>query len=129
MELYIAEKKVLAEAIALAIDGKECIKDNVIYKGDIVITWCSDHLLALFDPEDYDERYKSWNISDLPIYFKDWKMKVPPENKNRVHQIGQLIRQADLIINCGDVDEEGQLLVDEMLRFFHYSGPCKRLEK
>lgn len=128
MDLYIAEKKVLAEAIALAIDGKECIKDNVIYKGDVVITWCSGHLLALFDPEDYDERYKSWSISDLPIYFKDWKMKVPPENKNRVNQIGQLIRQADLIINCGDVDEEGQLLVDEMLRFFHYSGPCKRLD-
>ncbi len=128
MDLYIAEKRVLAEAIASAIDGKERIKDNAIYKGDAVITWCSGHLLTLFDPEDYDERYKSWDISDLPIYFKDWKMKVLPENKKRVSQIGQLIGQADLVINCGDVDEEGQLLVDEILRFFHYSGPCKRLD-
>lgn len=128
MELYLAEKQVLAEAIAAAIDGKETIKDGVIYKGDIVITWLSGHLLSLYDPEDYDKRYEVWNISDLPIFFKDWKMKPSAGRSKRVNQIGNLIKKADLIVNCGDVDEEGQLLVDEMLRYFNYKGPAKRLD-
>lgn len=128
MILYIAEKKVLAEAIASALDGKETIQDGVISKGESVIVWCSGHLLALMNPEDYDERYKNWDIADLPIFFEDWKVKIPKENYKRVQQIGKLIKQADVIVNCGDVDEEGQLLVDEILRYFHYSGPCKRLD-
>lgn len=70
MTLYIAEKKVLAEAIASALDGRETINDGVIYKGESVLIWCSGHLLALKNPEDYDERYKNWAISDLPIFLK-----------------------------------------------------------
>ena len=128
MTLYIAEKKVLAEAIASALDGRETINDGVIYKGGSVLIWCSGHLLALKNPEDYDERYKNWDISDLPIFFENWEMKIPKENYKRVQQIGKLIKQADVVVNCGDVDEEGQLLVDEVLRYFHYSGPCKRLD-
>ena len=100
----------------------------VISKGESVIVWCSGHLLALMNPEDYDERYKKWDIADLPIFFEDWKVKIPKENYKRVQQIGKLIKQAAVIVNCGDVDEEGQLLVDEILRYFHYSGPCKRLD-
>ena len=128
MDLFLAEKKVLAEAIAEALPGEKIERNGVIYKGEAVVTWCSGHLLTLYDPEDYDEKYKKWNISDLPIYFKDWKMKIPKENRERVNQIGKLVKQADIIVNCGDVDEEGQLLVDEILRFFGYSGPCKRLD-
>lgn len=128
MILYIAEKKVLAEAISSALDGKETLNDGVIYKGESVLVWCSGHLLALKNPEDYDERYKNWNISDLPIFFENWEVKIPKENYKRVRQIGKLIKQADVVVNCGDVDEEGQLLVDEILRYFHYSGPCKRLD-
>lgn len=128
MILYIAEKKVLAEAIASALNGKETIKDGVIIKGESVLVWCSGHLLTLKNPEDYDERYKNWSISDLPIFFENWEVKIPKENYKRVQQIGSLIKQADVVVNCGDVDEEGQLLVDEVLRYFHYSGPCKRLD-
>lgn len=128
MRLFIAEKKVLGEAIASALDGKATTKESVIYKGDNAIVWCSGHLLTLREPESYNEKYKSWNIADLPIYFNDWQNAVPKENAARVKQIGELIKSADEIVNCGDIDEEGQLLVDEILRWFKYTGPCKRLD-
>lgn len=128
MRLFIAEKKVLGEAIAEALDGKAYTKDGVIYKGKDVIVWCSGHLLTLREPESYSEKYKSWNLADLPIYFENWENAVPEKNKARVKQIGELIKQADEIVNCGDIDEEGQLLVDEVLRWFSYKGPCKRLD-
>ena len=129
MRLFVAEKKVLAEAISDALDGKKSVKNSVIYSGnDDVIVWCSGHLLTLKEPESYDVKYKTWNIADLPIYFEDWKNAIPDENKARVKQIGELIKQADEVVNCGDVDEEGQLLVDEILRWFNYKGICKRLD-
>lgn len=128
MTLYIAEKKVLAEAIAEALPGKASESGGVITCGNDRVVWCSGHLLALCDPEDYDQKYKHWVMSDLPIYFEDWKTKVPPNNADRVGQIGKLIKEADCVVNCGDVDEEGQLLVDEILRLFNYHGLCKRLD-
>lgn len=128
MRLFIAEKKVLGEAIAEALEGKANIKDSVIYKGNDVIVWCSGHLLTLREPESYNEKYKVWNMADLPIYFENWENAIPSENRARVKQIGELIKQADEVVNCGDIDEEGQLLVDEILRWFHYTGPCKRLD-
>ena len=128
MRLFIAEKKVLGEAIAEALDGKVTIKDSVIYKGNNAVVWCSGHLLTLREPESYNEKYKVWNMADLPIYFDAWENAIPAENRARVKQIGELIKQAEEVVNCGDTDEEGQLLVDEILRWFHYTGPCKRLD-
>lgn len=128
MVLYLAEKKVLGEAIANALPGTSKEENSVIYKGNNAIAWCSGHLLTLYDPEDYDAKYKEWKISDLPIYFPDWKVKIPKENKRRVEQIGELLKKSNTVVNCGDTDEEGQLLVDEILRFFHYTGNVKRLD-
>lgn len=128
MRLFIAEKRVLGEAIAAALEGKEEMRDSVLYKGNNAIVWTFGHLLTLREPESYDKKYKSWNIGDLPIYFEGWQNAVPKENAARVKKIGELIKQADEVVNCGDTDEEGQLLVDELLRWFKYKGPCKRLD-
>ncbi len=76
MTLVIAEKKELAEAIADAISG-HAIRDGAsIKKGDYTIVWCSGHLLALKEPEDYDEKYNEWAMSQLPIFFEDWGVKI-----------------------------------------------------
>lgn len=128
MVLYLAEKKILAEAIAEALPGIAKTSGGVIYKGDNVVTWLSGHLLTLKDPEDYNPNLKNWDISVLPIYFPNWENKPGKGNEERIKQIGELIKQADMVVNCGDVDEEGQLLVDEILRWFHYTGTCKRLD-
>ena len=56
MTLIIAEKKELAEAIADAIAGRSSRDGASIKKGDYTIVWCSGHLLALKEPEDYDEK-------------------------------------------------------------------------
>lgn len=128
MRLFIAEKKVLAEAIADALGSHGNARDGVISVGDDEVVWCSGHLLTLKEPEEYDERYKKWSIADLPIYFDGWQNSVPKENQQRVRQIGELLKGADMVVNCGDTDEEGQLLVDEILRWHHYRGPCMRLD-
>lgn len=137
MILVIAEKPVLGKAIADALPGTAAMKNGCIYKGDYIVTWVFGHMLSLKEPEDYDIGYKSWNINSLPIFFKDWQVKIgKDENLNkgqisksqRVNQIGNLLKQADEVIHAGDPDDEGQLLIDELLRWFNYKGTVKRLD-
>ena len=137
MILIIAEKPVLGKAIADALPGTSTSKDGCIYKGEYVITWVFGHMFALKEPEDYDEGYKQWNIGVLPIYFPDWGVKIGKDanlghgqmsKQQRVNQIGALMKKADMIVHAGDPDDEGQLLIDELLRWFDYKGPVKRLD-
>ena len=137
MILVIAEKPVLGKAIADALPGTAAMKNGCIYKDDYIVTWVFGHMLSLKEPEDYDIGYKSWNINSLPIFFKDWQVKIGKNgnlNKGqisksqRVNQIGSLLKQADEVIHAGDPDDEGQLLIDELLRWFNYKGIVKRLD-
>lgn len=45
----------------------------------------------------------------------------------RTRQIGSLMKKAEEIINAGDPDDEGQLLIDELIKYFDYRGPVKRV--
>lgn len=133
MKLIIAEKKELALAIADAIPGQLTKQGQAICKGEYTIVWCSGHLLALKEPEDYSKEYEEWSLEQLPIYFPNWEMKIGKSvaagtNKSdRVRFIGQALKSANLVIHAGDCDDEGQLIVDEILRWHNYTGPVKRL--
>lgn len=143
MELIIAEKPDIAKAVSKVLPGAAAWKNGFIAQGDYCITWCYGHLLTLKDPEDYGEEYSRENTPNdkLPIFFKDWEMKVAdkgpallkngknaPNKAEQVKVIGNLLHKANLVIIAGDVDDEGQLLVEELLEWHRYSGPVKRLD-
>lgn len=116
--LYIAEKPELAKAIADTLG--QAIKRDGYYdcaNGDKV-TWCYGHMLALCDPEDYNPEHKTWRLTDLPIVNIPWRYKPLDSGKAQLKKIGALIRGAEHIVHAGDPDEEGQLLVDEVLWHF-----------
>lgn len=134
MILVIAEKPALAKDIADAIGGTVKKIGNDYYEArDYVVTWLFGHILTLKDPEDYDAKFsKRYDLSLLPIYFENWQMK-PGESKDnskkaRLQLIGKLLKTAESVIHAGDPDEEGQLLVDEVLRWHHYKGKVSRLD-
>jgi len=129
MRLYIAEKPSLGRAIAAGL-GKGTEKDGAIYLGSDVVTWCFGHILEQCSPEDYDEKYKRWRIEDLPILPEVWKTKVKPGAKKQYLLIKKLVHEADEIVNAGDPDREGQLLVDEVLadlQILKGSKPIRRI--
>ena len=137
MILVIAEKPSLGRDIADALMGEVKERTNrYIKKGDYTVTWVFGHMLSLKEPEDYDEKYKKWSLEDLPIFFSDWGQKIGEDNAQgrsfetkaqRVRLIGELLKEADSVIHAGDPDEEGQLLIDELLRWFDYKKPIMRL--
>ena len=143
MDLVIAEKPDIAKAVSKVIPGTPSWKNGYIEQGNYCITWCYGHLLTLKDPEDYGDEYTRENTPNekLPIFFDNWGTKVAdkgpallkngskaPDKGEQVKTIGELLKKASLVIVAGDIDDEGQLLVEELLEWHRYSGPIKRLD-
>lgn len=127
MRLVIAEKPELGRAIANAIFQNPNNKNNVITEGNTSVIWCFGHMLELKDPEDISEDLKYWKEETLPIVFQNWPKKISEDKKERVRQIASLLKQADEVVNAGDPDDEGQLLVDELLDYFNFNGKILRV--
>ena len=125
MRLFIAEKPDLGRAIAEGLGGGRRGQGS-IQCGDDIVTWCFGHLLTLTDPEDHDPANKRWNMDQLPMR---WPIKHKPisDKKAQVALIKKLAKSASLIVHAGDPDEEGQLLVDEVLAYIRNKKPVKRL--
>jgi len=66
-DLIVAEKPSVARAIADALGGTTKKGEGYIEAGGYVITWAIGHLVDVGKPEDYDPKYKSWDLSLLPI--------------------------------------------------------------
>lgn len=128
MRLFIAEKPDIAKALCAALGGGFSSKDGYYEKGDDVITWCFGHMMQLLDPEEHDPAYKKWSLEQLPFYFEP-KLKPGGDGRKKAQFkcITNLIEQADTIVNAGDPDEEGQLLVDEILRYVKNTKPVMRV--
>ena len=128
MRLFIAEKPSLGREIAKNL-GKCTKKDGYIEVngGEDIVTWEFGHILEQLNPDEYDERYKKWNLEDLPIIPQPWKLKVKKDAKDQFKVIKDLLSKADYVVNAGDPDREGQLLVDELLEYLNNKKPTKRI--
>ncbi len=126
--LFIAEKPSVAQAIAAHLSSARPVRrDGFIEVGDEAVTWCFGHLLEQAPPEAYDERYKRWSLLDLPIAPQDWKLLPKEDAKKQLKTIGALLKESREVINAGDPDREGELLVREVLEHHRYSRPTRRL--
>ena len=124
--LFIAEKPSLGRAIAAGL-GKSKSEEGYIVCGNDIVTWCFGHILEQAMPEVYDEKYKSWRMDDLPIIPSVWKLNISKSASKQFAVIKKLVKEADEIINGGDPDREGQLLVDEVLEYLKNKKPVKRI--
>ncbi|WP_394201026.1 DNA topoisomerase III [Shewanella waksmanii] len=123
MILYIAEKPSLGRAIADVLPKPLKKGDGFITSanGDCV-SWCIGHLLEQVEPDGYDAAYKSWKFDHLPIVPSEWKMRPKPKTRSQLSVLKKLVKQARQIVNAGDPDREGQLLVDEVIAYLGVKG-------
>ncbi len=119
--LFIAEKPELAKAIVEGLGGGQ--RRDVYFecgRGDIV-TWCFGHMLELETPDT------PWTMAELPISFIPWTKKPAADRKGQLDTIGRLLKQARAVVHAGDPDDEGQLLVDEVLEHYRCQVDVRRL--
>ena len=128
MKLFIAEKPSLARAIAAGIGVEKNFDGYIsINGGSEIVTWCFGHILEQLNPSEYDEKYQKWHMEDLPIVPTAWKLTVKSDAAKQFKIIRDLIGKAEIIVNAGDPDREGQLLVDEVLDFVGNKKPVQRI--
>lgn len=123
MILYIAEKPSLGRAIADVLPKPLKKGDGFITaaNGDCV-SWCIGHLLEQVEPDSYDAAYKSWKFEHLPIVPQQWQMKPKSNTRSQLTILRGLVKQATQLVNAGDPDREGQLLVDEVIAHLGVKG-------
>ncbi len=111
MKLIIAEKPALAEAIKDAIGTDFERKDGYYENKEYYISWCIGHLLEVMIPDEKSQ----WSFDNLPLKHNGWSFEIKENTKKQYNVVKTLIDIADVIINAGDPDEEGQLIVDSIL--------------
>ena len=131
MLLYIAEKPSLGRAIAAALPGPHQKGQGWIRCGSgdtaATVSWCIGHLLEPAEPARYNPAWKKWRQEDLPMFPEKWEVMPKDSVRQQLKVLESLIRQASTIVHAGDPDREGQLLVDEVLRYFGANVPVQRI--
>lgn len=141
MKLVIAEKPMLARDIARAVCGVQVSEKTLlpISGNGYTVIACSGHLLELVEPDAVNPAWADrYDLDLLPISIPDWP-KEPAVVRDRetgevidskeplIDKIAALLPQADLVIHAGDPDDEGQLIVDEVLDYLGYTGEVLRV--
>lgn len=122
MRLFVAEKPSLARAIADVLPKPHQRGDGFIKCGENdCVTWCVGHLLEQAEPDAYNPMFKQWRLEHLPIVPEKWRLIPRKEVAKQLKTVENLIHQADQLVNAGDPDREGQLLVDEVFNYANLS--------
>jgi DNA topoisomerase-3 len=123
MKLIVTEKPSVAKDIArvLKINGS---RDGYIEGKDYTITWCIGHLIQLAYPEEYDSKFKGWNMNDLPIFPKKFKYAINPSTAKQYEIVKNLMLSEKVteIICATDAGREGQLIFG----YVYINAGCKK---
>ncbi len=121
MKLIIAEKPSLARNICSAL-GSFSKKGSYFINDEYIVTWVFGHLFSLADIEYYNPNPDGrWTLKNLPCFpekfefelRKDKDGKVDTGVQNQFNVIKELCLRTDVdtIVNAGDSDREGEIIV------------------
>ena len=128
MQLVIAEKPSVGMALAkaLGVSGKN---DGFIEGENVIVSWCVGHLVGLANADMYDEKFKKWNIADLPIVPENWQFIVAEDKNKQFGVLRQLMEDSRVteVVNACDAGREGELIFRLVYDKIGCTKPIKRL--
>ncbi len=128
MKVCIAEKPSVAREIA-AVLGATQRHDGYMEGNGYQVTWTYGHLCTLKEPHEYNERWKAWRMSEIPMIPEKFGIRVMDDERvqKQFKVIEKLFNEADEIINCGDAGQEGEVIQRWVLQCTKAKKPVKRL--
>jgi DNA topoisomerase-3 len=126
--LVLAEKPSVGKDIARVLGCNQTHK-NYIEGPKYIVTWALGHLVELAEPDDYDAKYKTWKLEDLPILPERMRLKVIRETSHQFRAISQLAKRSDIkeLIIATDAGREGELVARWIMELIKWKKPFKRL--
>ncbi|MGY2491966.1 DNA topoisomerase [Cupriavidus sp. CP313] len=133
--LFIAEKSSLAQAVIAVLPGTPQRQGIATQVGDDYFVPLAGHVLEQAMPDAYlpdnlprtRNGSKVWRAQDLPIVPQRWILNPREDTQRNLEAIKALLPKVGEVVNLGDPDAEGQLLVDEVLLFLGNRKPVRRL--
>ena len=109
--------------------GANSRKDGYVEGNNYIVSWCIGHLIRMSNPESYDERYKRWNIADLPIFPDNYKYEVSKYTKKQYSILKKLLADKRVVevVNACDAAREGELIFRLVYNQARCKKPIKRL--
>ncbi|TXE09981.1 DNA topoisomerase III [Seonamhaeicola algicola] len=128
MTVCIAEKPSVAREIA-AVLGAKTKHDGYFEGNGYAVTYTFGHLCTLKEPVDYKPYWKSWDLNNLPMLPEKFEVKVVANSgiQKQFKIVKSLFEKAQVVINCGDAGQEGELIQRWVMNEANYQGEVKRL--
>ena len=128
MIVCIAEKPSVAKDIANVL-GAHTQRNGYMEGNGYQVTWTFGHLCTLKEPHDYTPQWKSWSLGSLPMIPPRFGIKLIDDRgiEKQFEIIKGLMQKADMIINCGDAGQEGELIQRWVMQKAEAKCPVKRL--
>jgi len=128
MKVCIAEKPSVAKEIASVL-GANVRCDGYFEGNGYQVTWTFGHLCGLYAPHEYKPHWKSWNLDTLPMLPERFEVKIMEDKgvQKQFRTIKFLFDKADVVINCGDAGQEGELIQRWVINKAEYRGKVERL--
>ena len=128
MIVCIAEKPSVAREIADVL-GARTRKNGYLEGNGYQVTWTFGHLCMLKEPDDYTPQWKHWSLSSLPMLPQRFGIKLIDNETYRQQfaVIESLMQNAEMIVNCGDAGQEGELIQRWVMLKARAKCPVRRL--
>ena len=128
MIVCIAEKPSVAKEIADILGAKNR-REGFIEGNGYQVTWTFGHLCTLKEPHDYTPMWQRWSLGSLPMIPPRFGIKLINDKgiEKQFAVIEKLMQDADMIVNCGDAGQEGELIQRWVMQKAQAKCPVKRL--
>lgn len=128
MKVCIAEKPSVAREIAEVLGATKRMNGYIEGNG-YQVTWTFGHLCTLKEPHDYADEWKRWSLGSLPMIPPRFGIKLisNPTYEQQFKVIEELMQKAEMVINCGDAGQEGELIQRWVMQKAGCTCPVYRL--
>lgn len=126
--LVLAEKPSVGRDIARVL-GCTNKGEGLIAGEEYIVSWCIGHLVQLYEPEDYDKKYKAWSMDTLPIVPEVFRLKASSGTSKQFSIVKKLMNssEVDSIICATDAGREGELIFRYTYALSKCNKPFNRL--
>jgi DNA topoisomerase III len=114
--LILTEKPSVARDFAKAL-GVKIKKDGYLENENYIITWAVGHLVELFEPQDYDIKWKKWRLENLPILPDFFHYKPIQKTQKQLKIICGLLSKniPEQVVIATDAGREGEVIARTIL--------------
>lgn len=126
--LVLAEKPSVGRELARVLGCKRGAEGYL--EGDrYIVTWALGHLVTLADPDVYEKKWEKWDMAELPMLPKSWKLVVIPQTGKQFRIVQGLMKRGDVsdLIIATDAGREGELVARWIMEKAGWRKPARRL--